>query len=112
MQKLKTIDNKIRLLSKCSICDALLKTDAPAEIIFEDNLCSLLYLQCPACQSRLLGFLEEDEFLGARADLYITDLQPDEARNFLDSKSILVDDLIDLYQALKKNKIKEFIDQL
>ena len=100
MQNKNIILNSLRLIRKCPVCNSKY-TQNRVQIIDSNQDGVLVYFSCPVCFSSLLAQIAEMPF-GMVGSAMLTDLQADEVLKFKKGETVSVDDVLNVYQELKK----------
>lgn len=96
------------LITHCPVCSQRYDP-LEARILEEGENAHLVYISCRDCKSSILAVIVANN-MGISSLGLITDLSSDNVMDFKSSKSISVDDVIEVHQLLSKEKVS--IDQL
>ncbi len=92
--------NGLRLVSYCPVCETR-SNPMNARMLGQDGETHLLHIQCHKCQNAFLALVLVDQ-VGATSVGLLTDLAYDDVVRFGKERSVSINDVISIHNALEK----------
>jgi len=102
-------DDNMHFVSRCPFCSAEYDLDG-AKVIGEEDDSTVVYVTCSECESSIVAIVAMSG-LGVVSLGLVTDMTAEDTKRFFGSKQVTSDELLHIYELLKKND-KTTVSQL
>lgn len=99
-------DDNMHFVSRCPFCSAEYDLDG-AKVIGEEDESTVVYVTCSECESSIVAIVAMSG-LGIVSLGLVTDMTAEDTKRFFGSKQVSSDELLKIYEVLKKNDKNTF----